>query len=73
MEASNWKEQLYKRLQIDGLGMLQEVLLRVGAELAKLPSPKTKTPIILVEILRETTAGADMIKSTFISPRYLFG
>ena len=44
VEASIWKGQLQKSPQIDGLGMLQEVLVCVGAELAKLPSPKTKTP-----------------------------
>ena len=52
----NWEEQLYKSLQIDGLGMLQEVFLRVGAELADLPSPKTK-PHNPVGIPRGTTAG----------------
>ena len=60
VEDENWKEnKLYQSLRIADDGMLKEVLRRVQAKLAELPNPKTKFPIILLEVPRRAKGGGD--------------
>ena len=50
VDGSDWKEELFKRLGLDGPDMLEEVLRRVGDKLKR-------PPILLLDIPRTTKQG----------------
>ena len=62
VKDKSWEEKLYQSLGITGAGTLEEVLSRVQAKLAELPKPKTKIPIILLEVPRRTKEGRAFLK-----------
>ena len=58
VENADWKSNLYKELHLDGPGMLKELFNRVAAELQKDFQAPSKVPVLVLDILRETTQGA---------------
>ncbi|CAE7221653.1 unnamed protein product [Symbiodinium sp. CCMP2592] len=56
VDGSDWKEELFKRLGLDGPDILEEVLGRVGDKLKR-------PPILLLDIPRTTKQGMETISS----------
>jgi len=56
VDGSDWKEELFKRLGLDGPDMLEEVLRRVGDKLKR-------PPILLLDIPRTTKQGMNTVSS----------
>ncbi|CAE7716806.1 unnamed protein product, partial [Symbiodinium microadriaticum] len=62
IEDADWKDKLFERLGLTGPDMLEEVLLRVHAQLEKLGG-LSKVPIIVLDIPRTTMEGMDTVSS----------
>ena len=60
IEDADWKDKLFERLGLTGPDMLEEVLLRVHAQLEKLGG-LSKVPIIVLDIPRTTMEGAVLV------------